>query len=104
MQESDWKTFRKMTDDLRERYLAKANVRLARVLDHPDHTETERFWNAYEEIKKESKILQDCLDDIRRSRMHERVRMMLHYGMLEKTELSVFSEEFQAEIQPFRGE
>jgi hypothetical protein len=104
MKESDWKTFSKMTIDLRERYLAKANVRLARLLDHPEQTETERFWNAHEKIREEGKILQACLDDLRRSRLHERVCMMLHYGMLEKSELSVFSEEFQAEIRLWRRE
>ncbi len=78
--ESDWKAFSKMLPDLRDRYLAKLNAELAKMLECPGQTATERFWNTHEKINKESKILQTCLDGARRSQMHSMVCQMLHYG------------------------
>jgi hypothetical protein len=76
MQESDWKTFRKLIPELRERYLASRNREIAALLAAPGKTETERFWKAEEEIRRQERILRDCLDDTRRSRLFESLLVM----------------------------
>jgi len=53
MIESDWKRFSAMVPMLRERYLATQNERIARILTDSNKNETERFWDALEEMKKE---------------------------------------------------
>jgi hypothetical protein len=82
MQESDWKVFRRMIPELRERYLHRQNEALVAVLTAHGKTETERFWSAEERVKKEARVLHDCLDDHRRSRLFETLMLMRRYGML----------------------
>ena len=60
--ESDWKRFRDLVPDLRERYLKKINHELVGMLTVPDKTPTNQFWDTFEQMKKEKRILQDCLD------------------------------------------
>ena len=96
--ESDWKKFRAMLEVWRERYLAARNPRLAAVLTDPKKTETERFWAAEKLIEKEARILHRCLDDIRRSRMWERLLEMRAAGMIRREDLADFSPELQAQV------
>jgi len=95
MSESDWKTFRKMVPELRERYLKKTNEELKNLLLTPDQTPTERFWNTHEKITKEAKILHRCLDGHSRSRMASFIYMMLDCGLMDLDDLSQFSDELR---------
>ena len=97
--ESDWKVFRDMLPELREKYLKKKNVEIEKILNDPKKNQTERFWDAEEKIGKEVKILRECLDHYSRSKMDMKVRLMCRYGMLEKKDLEKFSEEFQKQYQ-----
>lgn len=96
--ESDWKKFRVMLEVWRERYLAEKNRRLAAMLTDPKKTETERFWDAEHAIEKEARILEQCLDDIRRSRMLERLWEMRGAGMIRREDLAEFSDELQDQV------
>src|SRR3954468_10421201 len=102
MIESDWKKFSAMIAMLRERYLAEQNVRIARMLADPKKNETERFWDALEEMKKESKSLRICLDNLSRSNMSFALVCMRGVGMIKKEDLAAFSPELQETI--FRPE
>ena len=84
-----------MLPGLREKYLEKQNKGIEQILNDPEKNQTERFWDAEERIRKEGKVLMECLDDYSRSRMGMKVMLMCRYGMLEKTDLNKFSEEFQ---------
>ena len=96
--ESDWKKFSAMTAEWRERYVATQNVRIARILTNPKKSETERFWEAEEQIDKVAKILRSCLDDLRRSTMIIRLMEMRAAGMITRDDLADFSEELQKQI------
>jgi hypothetical protein len=98
--ESDWKMFRAMLPVWRDRYLAGCNARIMGKLTDPKKTETERFWDAEEMVRKESKVLRDCLDDIRRSRMWDRLWAMRAAGMITREDLAGFSTELQDQIFP----
>lgn len=96
--ESDWRKFRDMIPMLRERYLAEQNARIARLLTDPQKSETERFWDAIEEMESEAKTLRRCLDGHSRSKMWLFLISMIHDGMLKKDDLAQFSAELQSQL------
>ena len=96
--ESDWKKFSAMIPVWRERYLAERNARIVRKLTNPKKTETERFWDAEEQIPKEAKTLRRCFDDISRSKMWLRLMEMRAAGMLKREDLADFSAELQKQV------
>ena len=96
--ESDWKQFRDMVEFLRERYLNEQNHKLNQILTDSDRTATGQFWDTFEEMKKEKKVLQDCLDGHSRSQMYFSMLLMLRHGMLKEKDLKGFSEELQEQL------
>ena len=96
--EADWRRFHDMVPKLRERYLAERNGKFAALLIDPKKNETERFWNAMEEMEKEADILRHCLDGHSRSKMWLYMLSMIGAGMLKKEDLAGFSEDLQKEI------
>ena len=95
MVESDWKKFSAMVPMLRERYLAEQNARMARLLTDQKKNETERFWDAWDAMQKEAKTLRWCLDNHSRSNATLHMISMRSVGMLQKQDLTGFSEELQ---------
>ena len=96
--ESDWKKFRAMLPVWRERYLAEKNLRIAAVLADAAKTDTDRFWDAEKLIGKEVRILRRCFDDIRRSRMWERLAEMRDAGVIRREDLTEFSPKLQDQV------
>lgn len=96
--ERDWKTFRKMVPNLRERYLKGKNIEIKKLLDAKNKNETERFWDARNRIEKERKILVDCLDGHSRSNMFFHMILMYRHGMLKEEDLDEFSDELKNQI------
>ena len=96
--ESDWKKFGALLPVWRERYLAERNARIAHTLADPNRSETERFWDAQEQMQKEAKVLRRCLDDISRSKMPLRLLEMRNAGMIQREDLAGFSEELQKQV------
>ena len=96
--ESDWRKFRDMVPALRERYLASRNVRISALLADPKKNETERFWAAMDVMKREARILCECLDGHSRSKMWLYMLTMIRYGMFTREDLSGFSEDLQQEL------
>lgn len=54
---------------------------------------------AEEEIKRQERILRDCLDDTRRSRLFEILLLMWRYRMLSDADLEHFSAETQERLR-----
>ena len=100
--ESDWKRYRDMIEELRERYLKEKNRGLVSLLTCPEKTPTEQFWDTFDRMKKEMKILQDCLDGHSRSKMFVSMLLMLRHGMLKDEDLKGFSEGLQKQITTAR--
>lgn len=98
---SDWKIFRAMLPELRERYLDMTNREIASLLSEPGKTSTERFWASEEKIRKEVKILKACLDGYTKGSMKERVLIMYRHGMFLEADILRFSETFQSEFRAF---
>ena len=96
--ESDWKQFRDIVEYLRERYLKEKNKELVEILTSSSKTATEQFWATLDIMKKEKKILQDCLDGHSRSKMFLSMCLMLRHGMLNEDDLKGFSEDLQDQL------
>ena len=103
MNESDWKKYSARLPLWRERYLAKQNARIARVLADPKKNHSERFWDALEEMEKEAKTLRACLDRHSRSNMMFSLLSMRAVGMINAEDLADFSEELQELVPASRG-
>lgn len=91
--ESDWKAFRAMAPDLRERYLRDRNEELRTILSDDDRSPTERFWDAEERVREIAKTLRDCLDGHSRSKMEFFIMVMITNGMMTTDDLDAFSAE-----------
>ena len=87
-----------MVPRLRERYLADRNARIATLLTGPEKTETERFWDAMEEVEREARVLRECLDGHSRSKMWLYILAMIRAGMLSKGDIGIFSEDLQKQV------
>ena len=96
--ESDWKHYSGMIEFLKERYLKEKNQKLNEILTDSGRTATDQFWDTFEEMKKEKKVLQDCLDPHSRSNMYFSMCLMLRHGMLKESDLKGFSEELQEQL------
>jgi hypothetical protein len=90
--ESDWKRFRTIVPDLRERYLRKRNSELSAILRDEALNATDQFWTASERIDEIGKILKSCLDGHSRSTMVSYLMMMQRHQMLREEDLDGFSE------------
>ena len=93
--ESDWKAFRAMVPDLRERYLRARNEELTSILNDSARSPTERFWDVKERTQAIAKILRDCLDGHSRSKMELFIMVMFNHGMMTADDLGAFSSELR---------
>ena len=96
--ESDWKVYRKSLEGWRERYLAKQNEKLIKIVINTEHTPTEQFWNAKGFVDEQAKILQDCLDHHSRSNMFMSLLLMLRYELINESDLNEFSEDLRSRL------
>lgn len=100
--ESDWKQFRKMVPELRERYIEEHLPSFMEILNDKNRTPTRRFWDTFEKMDETGKILRDCLDGHSRSKMFMFMSLMYRYGMLKEEDLSHFSEELQSRLHSLK--
>ncbi|WP_340105777.1 hypothetical protein [Rhodohalobacter sp. 8-1] len=58
-------------------------------------TPTEQFWDAYDAMKKQDKILRDCLDGYSKSDMGMHILLLLGHGLMKEQDLDEFSDELR---------
>lgn len=92
-QESDWKKFRALVPEWRERYLRDRNAELIAIFHDESLTPTDQFWNANERMREIGKILRSCLDDHRRSMLMPTLFLMHRHQMIRDEDLEGFSED-----------
>lgn len=96
--ECDWKAFRKLVPEIRERYLQARLEEFSSVLSDEEHNATEKFWELDERTSKISKILRTCLDAHSRSKMEMFIGLMLRNELMSPDDLSVFSSELREQM------
>lgn len=99
--ESDWKKFKNSLDKWRERYLKWKNDEIRSILEDKNRDETEKFWDIVGFQKNEAKKLRDCLDGNSRSNMTLHMALMKKYKMIDRDDISEFSEELQDFMKEF---
>jgi len=95
----DWKIFQDSLPNFRERYLTERNKTFIAMLNDDKRTATEQYWDTYDAMKKEGKILRDCLDGISKSGMDIHILLMLRHGLMKEDDLNAFSDDFQDWVQ-----
>jgi hypothetical protein len=90
--ESDWKIFRELRPIWLQRYCTRVNQQLIKKLTDPRRTEHERYLDAYKFIHQKDKELGDAFNDFRRSTAVMQIHIINRLGVIEKQELSRFSE------------
>ena len=98
----DWKIFQEMLPDLRDRYLAEQNQTFMTILNSKERTPTEQFWDTYNAMKEQGKILRDCLDGFSKSKMDMHILLMLRYGIIKEEDLEVFGKELREWMEKVR--
>ena len=98
-EESDWKKFRALVPELRERYLRGRNAELIAILRNESLTPTEQFWNANERMDEVGTILRSCLDGHKRSTMVNSLMLMYRYQMITDQDLDGFSVEVRERLE-----
>ncbi len=97
-QESDWKRFRALVPELRERYLVERNSELLEILNNGKLTPTECFWEAKDRMDETARVLESCLNGHTRSKMVFFMQVMFRNGILLEGDLSGFSEEVRNRV------
>lgn len=96
--ESDWKAFRKLVPEVRERYLKARIEEFSSLLHDGELNATEKFWELEERSSEISKILRTCLDGHSRSKMGLFIGLMLGHEFMTQDDLSVFSSELREQM------
>jgi len=96
--ESDWKAFRKLVPEIRERYLQARIEEFSSVLHNEELNATEKFWELEKRASETSKILRTCLDGHSRSKMELFIGVMFRHDLMTKDDLSVFSSELREQM------
>lgn len=99
--ESDWKTFKKIVPEIRERYLQRLNAELSEILQDQALTPTEQFWTLQERVREVAQILRDCFDGHSRSKLLMFLLLMRRHEILIDEDLKQFSDEIQNQIEDF---
>lgn len=97
--ESDWRHFKRVHDELLERYCARVLDELAASLKAGNGTAQDRYVRAYKLLKNRDKDLARAFDDFRRSTAVMQLAIMRSMGLLTDKDLSVFSEQTQAQVR-----
>ena len=93
--ETDWRRFRDLAPELRERYLQARNEELVSVLGDSGLSQTEGFWKIEKRTREIAKVLHECLDGHSRSKMELFIMVMITHRMMTEDDLSGFSDEVQ---------
>lgn len=96
--ESDWKIFKSLVHEWRERYFCNRNKEIVALLNRDENTFTENFWDAIERMQEIEGIVRACLDDHRRSSMLSSLILMRFHTMITNEDLDRFSEQLRARI------
>ena len=96
--ESDWKVYRKRVAEWRDRYLSRKNVEILAILTDEARMPTAQFWDTYEKMEKEARLLDDSLGRFARSQMMTNLMVMYQRGIVEDADLEEFSEELREQI------
>jgi hypothetical protein len=97
--ESDWRHFKRVHENLLERYCARVLDDLIAVTKTTNGTAHERYIRAYKLIENRNEEMARAFDDFRRSTAVMQLAIMRRMGLLSDKDLSVFSAETRDQVR-----
>jgi len=97
--ESDWRHFKRVHQDLEERFSSRILSELDAIVQSPDSTALDRYLRVYNLLRNRSKEMSRAFDDFRRSTAIMQLRIMRAMGLLTDNDLKVFSEQTQKDVR-----
>jgi len=97
--ESDWRHFKRVHNELLERYCARVLDELAATLKAGDGTAHDRYVRAYKLLKNRDEDMARAFDDFRRSTAVLQLAIMRRMHLLTDKDLSVFSAQTQEQVR-----
>jgi hypothetical protein len=94
--EADWKIFRQLHEVWLERYCAKVNDGLKRLLSQPGLSSHDRYLEIYRFIRDKDEELGFAFNDFRRSTARLQISRIKNLGVINDEELARFSESTRA--------
>ncbi len=95
--ESDWKMFRTKIVTWQEKYMAKLNQKIIKILNDENKSESDRFWKASEIIDREKKSV-GVICEMKRSMLDWNIISLIKQKVITMDDLSEFSPELQERI------
>ena len=91
--ERDWKTLRRLTPRLLDRFCQKVLDEAVRLGEGSTQTSHERYLNLYRYLKKQDHPLGEAFDDHKRSTAFFKLANIYSLGLVTEEEFAEFSEE-----------
>jgi hypothetical protein len=99
--EQDWKYLRSIFDSLLEELSRRINDEIRELLSRAGISENEKRRLVYDAVQNGDRIVAECFDDWRRSRLYERCWALKKHGLLSPEHLAKLTPESQRAIAPF---
>jgi hypothetical protein len=98
--ESDWKYLRSISDEMREECSRRGNDQIRTILVRTDISENEKRRLVYDAVRNHDRVISECFDDWRRSRLYERCWALKRHGLLKPEYVAKLTPESQKVILP----
>ena len=95
LKERDWKYMRSIREDLLQELCDRINHQSSEILNYPDQTPHKRYGTLYDHIQDSDKIVANCFDDWRRSRLDATVCFLRRNQLLTDEHINHFSDDAQ---------
>jgi len=82
LQEKDWKTMRSIKDELLQELCSRINLKSSQILADTTKTPHLRYGDLYGHVKDSDRIVADCFDDWRRSRLSMKIICLRRHKLL----------------------
>jgi hypothetical protein len=98
--ERDWKFLRSVFDEMLEALSRRINDEVRAILARTDMSENEKRRSVYDIVRKRDRVVAECFDDWRRSRLYERCWALKQHGLLKPEYIAKLTPESQKAISP----
>jgi hypothetical protein len=92
LEERDWKYLRSIRDDMLQELCSRSNGEVADILADEARSPRERYFAVWRHLKACDRIVTECFDDWRRSRLGDRILSLRRHGVLKDSHVQNLSE------------
>lgn len=100
--EADWKYMRRLFPELLDRLCTRINAQTAELLADSSLSQHERYLKVYNYMRTSDRIVGECFNDWRRSRLLNSILAIIDHNLMTPEEIAGLSEEGQAMVGFFQ--